>query len=100
MSPTTSLSRREKGRRSCRKPIRPTNERILPMRGLTSGHQTIMIGYVDVNRFHVVFSADFRDENGCLLLPDIGLSLLNGIPDVSYEFLGQYHPEYPPEQLQ
>ena len=59
-----------------------------------------MIGYVDVNRFHVVFSADFRDENGCLLFPDIGLSLLHGMPDVSYEFLGQYHPEYPPEQLQ
>lgn len=50
--------------------------------------------------FQVAFSADFRDEHGHLLFPDIGLSLLDGIPDVAYEFLSQYRPEYPPEQLQ
>jgi phosphoglycerate dehydrogenase-like enzyme len=59
-----------------------------------------MIGFVDVDRFQVVFSADFRDENGRLLFPDIGLPLLNDVRDLSYEFLGQYHPEYLPEQLQ
>jgi phosphoglycerate dehydrogenase-like enzyme len=50
--------------------------------------------------FQVAFSADFRDENGRLLFPDIGLSLLDAVPDLSYEFLCQYCPEYRPDQLQ
>lgn len=50
--------------------------------------------------FQVAFSADFRDETGRLLFPDIGLSRLDGIPDVSYKFLTQYLPEYVPGQLE
>jgi hypothetical protein len=51
------------------------------------------------NQFHVEFSADFLDENGSLVFPDIGLSVLDGIPGLSYEFLKEYRPEYRPEQL-
>ena len=50
--------------------------------------------------FQVAFSGDFRDETGRLLFPDIGLSLLDGIPDVSYKFITQYLPEYVPGQLE
>lgn len=48
----------------------------------------------------MAFSADFRDETGRLLFPDIGLSLLDDVPHVSYSFVGEYLPEYTPEQLQ
>jgi phosphoglycerate dehydrogenase-like enzyme len=34
-----------------------------------------------------------------LVFPDIGLSLLHGIPGLSHEFLNEYRPEYIPEQL-
>jgi len=51
------------------------------------------------NPFRVGLSADFLDESGSLVFPDIGLSLLNGIPGLSYEFLKEYRPEYLPEQL-
>lgn len=49
--------------------------------------------------FRVGFSADFLDENGSLVFPDIGLSLLDGIPGLSYEFLKDYRAEYLPDQL-
>jgi phosphoglycerate dehydrogenase-like enzyme len=51
------------------------------------------------NQFRVGLSADFLDESGLLVFPDIGLSLLSGIPGLSYEFLKEYRPEYLPEQL-
>jgi phosphoglycerate dehydrogenase-like enzyme len=51
------------------------------------------------NQFRVGLSADFLGKNGSLLFPDIGLSLLSGIPGLSYEFLKEYRPEYLPEQL-
>jgi phosphoglycerate dehydrogenase-like enzyme len=51
------------------------------------------------NSFRVGFSADFVNENGSVIFPDIGLSLLNNIPRLSYEFLKEYRPEYAPEQL-
>ena len=50
-------------------------------------------------QFRVGFSADFRDENGELVFPDIGLSLLDGA-SLAYEFLNEYRGEYVPEQLQ
>jgi phosphoglycerate dehydrogenase-like enzyme len=50
--------------------------------------------------FHVAFSADFRDEHEQLIFPDIGLSLLTGVPGLSYEFLTAYQPEYLPQQLE
>ena len=49
--------------------------------------------------FRIAFSADFRDEQQQLIFPDIGLSLLAGEPDVSYDFLSEDRPEYAPEQL-
>jgi phosphoglycerate dehydrogenase-like enzyme len=50
-------------------------------------------------QFRVGFSADFLDERGALVFPDIGLSVLDGIPGLSHEFLKDYRAEYEPEQL-
>jgi phosphoglycerate dehydrogenase-like enzyme len=50
-------------------------------------------------KFHVAFSADFVGEDGQLVFPDIGLSLLDGVPNVSYDFVRQFRPEYVPEQI-
>jgi phosphoglycerate dehydrogenase-like enzyme len=49
--------------------------------------------------FHVGFSADFLDEHGRLIFPDIGLSLFEGVPGLTHAFLDAYRPEYPPGQL-
>lgn len=49
--------------------------------------------------FRVGFSADFCGEDGCLAFPDIGLSLLDQNPAVSYDFVKEYLPEYVPSQL-
>jgi hypothetical protein len=42
----------------------------------------------------VGFSADFLDEQRRLIFPDIGLSLLDSEPNIAYEFLTEYDPEY------
>lgn len=52
-----------------------------------------------MNRFHVGFSADFCDQQGQPAFPDIGLSLLEGIPRISHEFVAEYRDEYSPHQL-
>lgn len=49
--------------------------------------------------FRVGFSADFLHRDGSLAFPDIGLSLLDGVPGLAYEFLREYRSEYAPEQL-
>jgi phosphoglycerate dehydrogenase-like enzyme len=49
--------------------------------------------------FRVGLSADFCDELGTQLYPDLGLALLDGVPGLSYEFLREYRMEYVPEQL-
>ena len=54
---------------------------------------------VSNNQFRVGFSADFLDDKGSLVFPDVGLSLLDGSPGLSYEFLPEYRGEYAPEQL-
>jgi phosphoglycerate dehydrogenase-like enzyme len=51
------------------------------------------------NSFRIALSADFVDDNGKLVFPDIGLSLLDGQPGLLYEFLRDYRVEYAPEQL-
>ena len=50
-------------------------------------------------KFRVGLSADFLDANGQPVFPDLGLSLLDDDPGVSYEFMSEYKPEYSPEQL-
>ena len=50
-------------------------------------------------QFQVGISADFLNEHGELVFPDIGLSLLSGMEGLSYEFLLPYRPEYDREQL-
>jgi phosphoglycerate dehydrogenase-like enzyme len=50
--------------------------------------------------FHVGFSADFCDDQGHLVFPDIGLSALNGHPGLSHEFLKKYQAEYSSDQLE
>jgi phosphoglycerate dehydrogenase-like enzyme len=47
----------------------------------------------------VGLSADFCDAAGRLVFPDIGLSLFADVPGISHEFLGDYRPEYTPDQL-
>ena len=49
--------------------------------------------------FRVGFSADFCREDGTLAFPDIGLSLLDEVPGLDYEFLHDYRAEYAPSQL-
>jgi phosphoglycerate dehydrogenase-like enzyme len=49
--------------------------------------------------FRIGFSADFLREDGSLAFPDIGLSLLNGVRGVAYDFLREYRAEYVPDQL-
>jgi phosphoglycerate dehydrogenase-like enzyme len=50
-------------------------------------------------KFLVGFSRDFLDETGAPVFPDIGLSLLDGAADLSYEFMAEYRSEYIPDQL-
>jgi phosphoglycerate dehydrogenase-like enzyme len=53
----------------------------------------------DTAAFRVGFSADFCREDGMLAFPDVGLSLLDKVPGVHYEFLSPYRAEYQPAQL-
>jgi phosphoglycerate dehydrogenase-like enzyme len=50
-------------------------------------------------KFRVGFSADFRRDDGSLAFPDIGLSLLEGVDGVEYDFVREYRPEYLPDQI-
>jgi phosphoglycerate dehydrogenase-like enzyme len=52
-----------------------------------------------MNEFLVGFSADFCDPEGQLAFPDIGLSLLGGIPGLAHDFVREYRAEYSPDQL-
>jgi phosphoglycerate dehydrogenase-like enzyme len=47
----------------------------------------------------VGFSADFCDAEGRQIFPDIGLSLLEGNPEIAYDFVRQYRAEYSPDKL-
>jgi phosphoglycerate dehydrogenase-like enzyme len=49
--------------------------------------------------FRVGYSADFCDEQGQPIFPDIGRSLLEGVPRISTEFVREYRSEYLPGQL-
>jgi len=68
-------------------------------------HGRAEIGLIDMSpkptkgKFRVGISADFLNEQRTLVFPDIGLSLLDGVPGLSYEFLTEYRSEYAPEQL-
>jgi len=53
----------------------------------------------DARRFLIGFSADFCGEDGRPVFPDIGLSLLDRVPGVAYDFLPEYRGEYSPTQL-
>ena len=41
------------------------------------------------DQFRVGFSADFRDDHGNLVFPDLGLSLLEGVPGMKVGLVGQ-----------
>jgi phosphoglycerate dehydrogenase-like enzyme len=49
--------------------------------------------------FRVGLSADFCDQQGRPLFPDLGLSLLEAVPAIAHEFLREYRAEYAAEQL-
>jgi phosphoglycerate dehydrogenase-like enzyme len=52
-----------------------------------------------MNQFRIGFSADFCDQQGQPVFPDIGVSLLEGIPRISHEFVSENRDEYSPAQL-
>lgn len=54
---------------------------------------------MDLKKFRVGLSADFLDEQGALIFPDIGLSLLETDPHIEYEFMAEYLPEYSAVQM-
>lgn len=47
----------------------------------------------------VALSADFLNESGGLVFPDIGLSTIAGNSRISHRFLSDYRAEYTPDQL-
>lgn len=49
--------------------------------------------------FRVGYSADFCNEQRQPVFPDIGLSLLEGVPRLWHEFVQEYRAEYSPDQL-
>jgi phosphoglycerate dehydrogenase-like enzyme len=49
--------------------------------------------------FRIAYSADFCDDQRRPVFPDIGLSLLDGVPQLAHEFLQEYRAEYSPDQL-
>jgi phosphoglycerate dehydrogenase-like enzyme len=53
----------------------------------------------DPATFRVGLSADFCDDHGQLIFPDIGLSVFAGVPRLLHEFLPGYQAEYSPSQL-
>src|ERR1700761_6890130 len=52
-----------------------------------------------MNQFRIGFSADFCDDKGQLVFPDLGLSVLEGVPRVWHQFVAEYRDPYSPEQL-
>jgi phosphoglycerate dehydrogenase-like enzyme len=52
-----------------------------------------------MNSFRVGFSADFCDQQGQPVFPDIGLSLLGGIPRIRHEFVREYRDTYSADQV-
>jgi phosphoglycerate dehydrogenase-like enzyme len=59
-----------------------------------------MSGENSAHSFRVALSADFCDQQGKLVFPDLGLSLLDAVPAIAYEFLSENRPEYAAEQLE
>ncbi len=52
-----------------------------------------------MNPFRVGFSADLCDQQGQPVFPDIGLSLLEGVPRIAIGSVAEYRAEYSPDQL-
>lgn len=46
-----------------------------------------------------ILSADFLDERGSVVFPDISLETIAGLPHITHRFLDRYAPEYEPSQL-
>src|SRR6476646_4865423 len=54
---------------------------------------------VHMTKLQTLLSADFLDQNGALIFPDISLESIAGSPRIQHRFLDSYLPEYAPEQL-
>ena len=52
-----------------------------------------------MSNLSVALSADFLNESGALVFPDIGLATVAANPRIQYRFLDTYKPEYTPDQL-
>ena len=54
---------------------------------------------VHMTKLQTLLSADFLDQKGALIFPDISLESIAGSPRIQHRFLDSYLPEYAPEQL-
>ena len=52
-----------------------------------------------MERFRIGLTRDFLSEKGELVFRDIGLSLLNEIPDIEYEFMEEFSPIVTQDQI-
>ena len=52
-----------------------------------------------MEKFRIGLTKDFLSEKGELVYKDIGLKLLDDIPDIEYEFMAEFHPEVTPDQI-
>ena len=50
-------------------------------------------------QFSIALSADFCDEQGRSIFPDLGLAMLDDVRGVLWRFLAEYRAEYSPDQL-
>ncbi|MFC1716877.1 hydroxyacid dehydrogenase [Candidatus Poribacteria bacterium] len=53
-----------------------------------------------MEKFRVVLTRDFLSEDGELAFKDIGLNLLDEIPDIEYEFMKEHRPVVTPDQIE
>lgn len=52
-----------------------------------------------MDRFRIGLTRDFLSEQGDLVFKEIGLNLLDEIPDIEYEFIEEYLPVVMPDQI-
>jgi phosphoglycerate dehydrogenase-like enzyme len=52
-----------------------------------------------MDKFRVGLTRDLLSEKGELVFKDIGINLLDEVPDLEYEFMEEYHPIVTPDQI-
>ena len=52
-----------------------------------------------MEKFRIVLTRDVLSEDGELVFKDIGLSLLDEVQDIEYEFMKEHRPVVTPDQI-